>query len=264
LGILLQEIDFKNSFKEINPSLTGRHIQSRRSLNSIVLHGPSDWSSPTLQLPPHTLAVVIDVLRATSTIAAAFSVGVREIRPVSTLEEAFEVQKRFPNTRLAGERGGRRMEGFDFGNSPQEFLSLESADFNLVILTTNGTRALLATGGAEEVVAASFLNREAVLQKIRSWSGPVAYFCAGTGDDFSLEDSIVASDFLAETDPQHPYASLYRFTRKDLRETFRQSKNGSNLVRIEMEKDIDLCLEIDRLSVLPHYDPREKVIRLRN
>lgn len=229
-------------------------------MHSIALYSPSFWSSQGFQLPENTLAVVIDVLRATSTMVTAFSNGVERISPVSSLERAFSIQKKFISIKLAGEKGGIKIEGFDFGNSPQEFLTPRQDHFDLVMLTTNGTKAFLATQSAQEVIAASFLNLESVIEKVSLWHGPVAYFCAGTGPDFSLEDAIVAGAILDRVDPAHPLASLYRFTKNDLPKIFRQSNNGRNLLKIGLESDIDFCLQINRFPVLPYFDFSQGVI----
>ncbi|MES2309528.1 MAG: 2-phosphosulfolactate phosphatase [Verrucomicrobiota bacterium] len=231
-------------------------------MKSIVLYGPSDWSRSDLQLPSQTLAVVIDVLRATSTLVTALAGGVREIYPLQALSAALSHQQTSPRVKLAGEQGGRKIEGFDFGNSPLEFISTDRLDFDLAMLTTNGTRAFAATHSAEQVIAASFLNHDTVVEKVLHWPGSVVYFCAGTGDDFSLEDAIVAGSFLEKTEPNHPLAALYRFTRRDLTHVFQQTKNGANLVKIGMASDIDFCLQLNRYPILPMYDPQTGIVRL--
>ena len=231
-------------------------------MDSIALYGPSFWASQRFELPPRTLAVVIDVLRATSTIVTALSNGVQRISPVATVEKAFSIRDHSPSVKLVGEKGGVRIEGFDFGNSPQEFLGKPLFDFELAMFTTNGTKAFLATKSAQEVIAASFLNLDVVIEKVSHWNGPVAYFCAGTGVDFSLEDGILAGAIIDSVDPDHPLASLYRFTKNNLPKAFRSSKNGTNLVKIGLESDIDLCLQRNRFSVLPYFDSTQGLIDL--
>ena len=243
-----------------NSNSEGLRVLRERFMHSIALYSPSFWASQGFQLPAHTLAVVIDVLRATSTMVTAFSNGVQRINPVSSVESAFLIQRNSSSIKLAGEKGGIKIEGFDFGNSPQEFLHSHSIAYELVMFTTNGTKAFLATQSAQEVIAASFLNLESVVEKVAHWQGPVAYFCAGTGADFSLEDAIVAGAILDRVDPLHTLASLYRFTKNDLPSVFRQSINGRNLLKIGLESDIDFCLQINRFPVLPYFDFTQGVI----
>ncbi len=231
-------------------------------MKTIALYAPSFWNVQRFELPPQTLAVVIDVLRATSTMVAALSNGVQWISPVANIEKAFSIRNLSPSVKLAGEKGGGRIEGFDFGNSPQEFLGTPFLNFELAMFTTNGTKAFLATMSAQEVIAASFLNLEVVIEKVSQWNGPVAYFCAGTGADFSLEDAIVAGAIIDRVDPDHPLASLYRFSKNDLPQAFRNSKNGANLVKIGLESDIDLCLQRNRFPVLPYFDFTQGLIDL--
>ncbi len=229
-------------------------------MKSIALYGPSYWKRDKLPFSAPILAVVIDVLRATSTMVTAFANGVQRIYPSSDLQNAFSFRDWFPQTKLAGEKGGIRIDGFDFGNSPHEFLDRAPLDFDLVMLTTNGTRAFQSTDQAQEVIAASFLNLRVVIEKVKRWKGDVAYFCAGTGNDFSLEDAIVAGAILNEVDTTHPLVSLYRSTCRDLPRVFRQSKNGAHLVQIGLESDIDLCLEIDRFPILPYYNSHQGIV----
>ena len=140
-------------------------------------------------------AVVFDVLRATSSLVTALAHGTREVRPVRTIDEAREVTCSWPGARLAGERHGDPIVGFDFGNSPLEFMP--EAPARLVTTTTNGTIALRACAGAEVVIAASLLNLGAVANGLRAAApGRVLMVCAGTFETAALEDIYAAGSLI--------------------------------------------------------------------
>ncbi|MBA3365427.1 MAG: 2-phosphosulfolactate phosphatase [Actinobacteria bacterium] len=134
------------------------------------------------------VAVVVDVLRASSTIAAALAAGYARVLCVGDVEQARRL--RGPGRAVAGERGCRRVEGFDFGNSPRAFVG--GATGELVLCTTNGTPAILAAvSAAEDVLVASLLNLDAALQAVPA-RADVTVVCSGTDGRFALEDAYAA------------------------------------------------------------------------
>ncbi len=195
--------------------------------------------------------VVIDVLRATSTILAAFDAGVKSLRPVREVESAREWKRRYPEIILAGERGGLPPDGFELGNSPREWTKERLEGREVVMTTTNGTRALEGCQGRGTVVVAAWRNRRALCDWIRLQKPSVNLICAGTGEDFSLEDALVAGAIAEELAPQHPVASIYRANRNRVREVFRQTKNGKALIEKGLEADIDWCLDERDLNWIP-------------
>lgn len=139
-------------------------------------------------LRPTDVAVVVDVLRASSTIAAALAAGHDRVLCVAEVEVARRL--RGPNRTLAGERQCRRIEGFDLGNSPRAFAGAETGD--LVLCTTNGTPAVLAAAAAAEtVLVACLLNLDAVVGAVPA-GADVTVVCAGTDGRFALEDAYAA------------------------------------------------------------------------
>jgi 2-phosphosulfolactate phosphatase len=137
------------------------------------------------------LAVVIDVLRATTTIVHALAAGCTVVRPCAEVEEACELADRMRAGRvlLAGERGGSPLAGFDLGNSPGEFTARVCSGTTLVLTTTNGTRALVRAAEAERVLVAAFVNYSAVCEQLRQDARPLHMVCAGTEGDVALEDT---------------------------------------------------------------------------
>ena len=136
------------------------------------------------------VGIVIDVLRATSTICQAFAGGYESVTCVGEVEDARALAG--PGVALAGERHNVRIEGFDYGNSPREFVGEPHAATKLVLTTTNGTRALLAAADrCETVLVASLLNLRAVADAARGVAD-VAIFCAGVEGAFAIDDAYVA------------------------------------------------------------------------
>ena len=141
----------------------------------------------------NTTVVVIDVIRATSTIVAALAAGARAVYPTLSSEEAIRLANSLGrhNTLLCGERRGLMIEGFDLGNSPAEFTPDRVSDISLVMTTTNGTRAFLAAEAADRVIVAALMNLSAVAAAV-SESEQVAFICAGKEGRFSLDDAVCA------------------------------------------------------------------------
>jgi 2-phosphosulfolactate phosphatase len=149
------------------------------------------------------LAVVVDVLRATTTVVHALASGCVGVRPCAEVEEARALADSLPAGKvlLGGERDGRPPAGFDLGNSPGEYTAARCRGLTLVLTTSNGTRALLRAAAAERVLLAAFVNFSAVCEQLRLDRRPVHIVCAGDGGDVALEDGLLAGalvDFLAE------------------------------------------------------------------
>ena len=226
-------------------------VQARAQLN--VLYTPGQiaaFSGAAAGLH----CVVVDQLRATSTIVTALAHGASVILAVGTVEEARQLKRRRPAALLAGERGGVPPPGFDLGNSPREFTPEAVSGREIILTTTNGTAALLACRGASVLQAASFLNLEAVagaLLRARAAGAGMALLCAGTEAFFSLEDAIVAGALAGRLEADHPAASIDRFTRQDLSGILRRTVNGRRLVGLGLGEDIAWSLQRDRFPIVP-------------
>ncbi len=140
--------------------------------------------------------VVVDILRATTTILAALAAGAKRIIPLSTVEEARKVattlSQRGESLLLAGERGGKPLEGFDLGNSPQDFLPERVKGKTIVFTTTNGTLALKRSSAAQELIAGAFGNANAVWNRLRQRGGDAIVGCAGQEGTRACEDLLFA------------------------------------------------------------------------
>ena len=146
---------------------------------------------PAQSLPPASCAVVIDVLRATTTLIVAFEHGASRVLPAATVEEALALRERWPEALLCGERDGRRIAGFDLGNSPFEYTRERVGDRTLIFASTNGSQAMRSAASCRRRVLAACVNRAAAADAI-SAEREVVLVCSGKLGGFALEDAACA------------------------------------------------------------------------
>lgn len=210
---------------------------------------------------PERRAVVIDVIRATTTIVTAFQAGARVVVPVSDPEEARGVQTRFDDAILAGERGGRRIPGFTLGNSPREFTKDAVAGKDIILSTSNGTKTLRAVGEARRVAIAAFLNRAAVARWLAARPEDSLIVCSGYEGAFSLEDAVCAGAVVERTlslnapptlgDGARACLVLWKNFGGDISTLVRESGWGRRVVELGLGADLDICARLDVASVVP-------------
>jgi 2-phosphosulfolactate phosphatase len=207
--------------------------------------------------------VVIDVIRATSTICQALASGYERVLCAAEVEDARALASGGLVT-LGGERLGVRIDGFDLGNSPREYL--EARTPTLAISTTNGTRAIVtAAERCERVLIASLLNLEAVTEEARSHGDDVAIFCAGVKGAFALDDSYVAGRIASllggERSDAAEAAVRLAASYPTAEEALRASRSGRNLINHgpALEADIAYCAQESVLSVVPRLTGRDGV-----
>jgi 2-phosphosulfolactate phosphatase len=216
--------------------------------------------------------VVIDVLRATTTIVAAVAAGARRVVPFLSVEAALEARRVAAREAcvLAGERGGWPIDGFDLGNSPAEYTSATVGGRTVLLTTTNGTKALLHARSAGQVIIGAFVNLSAVCTAAADLTH-VDLLCAGTDGQITREDVLFAGAVVArltESPEWQPNdaAVVARDAwlqvaggrdgdelRARLVAAMRASRGGRNLIEIGMAGDIDLAAEIDRYAIVPRY-----------
>lgn len=209
--------------------------------------------------------VIIDVLRATSTIATALYNGARHIVPVDSVAKCIELGRQI-NCITAGERDGKIAEGLSYGNSPFEYTREFINGKILVLTTTNGTRLLhmALDKGAREILTGSFANLDAVAEYLIQQKNNVILACAAWKDKINIEDTLFAgaviekirSHFTIECDASHIAANLYHRAADDLF-GFMKENNASHYNRLMgfgLEKDIRYCLEPNLANVLPIYE----------
>lgn len=206
------------------------------------------------------LGIVIDVLRATSTICQALASGYEQVICVGEIDDARALGG--PGVALAGERHNVRIEGFDFGNSPREFADRSPGSdlLTLALTTTNGTRLLLAAAArCDEVIVASLLNLGAVVEAARD-ADEVAILCAGVERAFAIDDAYVAgriADAL-DGDPDDAAVAAVR-----LAKAFPTAEAGigagasaANIRNAGLDEDIPFCARENVLDVVPRVVAR--------
>jgi len=236
-------------------------------------------------IPPGTLrggmAVVVDVLRATTVMVQALAAGCEAVIPCGEIDEAKAVASSLPagTALLAGERFGLPIPGFDLGNSPGDFTPLVCLDKTVVMTTTNGTRAILASLDAERVYVASFTNLRATSDEIsvqfqkKEHGQSVHIICAGTEGNISLEDSLLAGALtsriveVSDLPPRSNAAALFgndealmvvaqwleveRFLeRRPLWKLLSLGRGGQNVLGVGRKLDIDQAAYFDRYNLV--------------
>ncbi len=207
--------------------------------------------------------VVIDVLRATTTIATALANGAAGVIPVLGPEDAVEIAKRLDRDRvlLCGERASVRIDGFDLDNSPASYPREVVAGKTIVFTTTNGTRALRAGATAASLRAGAMVNRAAVAAALAAQDGDIVLLCAGVHGRFALEDALGAGALVDALVDQVPglelhdgaraAALLYRAVAPRLTEAVASADHAHELAKLGFSADLERCATLDVLDVVP-------------
>lgn len=215
--------------------------------------------------------IIIDVLRATSTINIALSNGAKEVIPADTPTKAARIGKGAGNSLLCGERHGKIVEGFNLGNSPLEYTPETVKDKVLVFSTTNGTMSILKAKYAKNCVLASFLNIDRVVDFIKELNEDFVIICSGKLNNFCIEDTVCAGVILKKlkkqkvelniNDPEVTSEVLAKHYLKDasnlqeeaIFKMFSESEHGKYLIGIGFEEDLNLCSKLNSYPALPMY-----------
>lgn len=209
--------------------------------------------------------VVIDVLRACSTLVTALDNGARAVMPVSDMAEAGKIAGNLdPDVyRLGGERDGEKIDGYHLGNSPLEYTQQAVEDRDVILNTTNGTQALNCATSAKHLVAGCFLNAQRVVDFVREVDDRVTIVCAGRQNRLALEDTLCAGLLLdrlwehdepdAVTDSAHTAFTLYETDRDTLTPALRRSNHAERLAEQGYAEDLNYCFRIDTHPLLPYY-----------
>ncbi|HXB11205.1 MAG TPA: 2-phosphosulfolactate phosphatase [Bacteroidia bacterium] len=216
---------------------------------------------------PHEerLVVVIDVLRATSCMCAAFHHGIGKILPVASIAEARDFQSK--GFLVAAERQAQKVEGFDLGNSPFEYMKPELKGKVIVFTTTNGTQAIRAAKDAYKIAIGSFLNLSALCEWLTTQHKNIILLCAGWKDFFNLEDTLCSGAIACKLDEtglfEINYDStlaakyLYEKASTDIYAFMENSSHFKRLSKLNLYEDMRYCLTPDTAPVVPimegHY-----------
>ena len=197
---------------------------------------------------PAAVGVVVDVLRATSTIAQALASGYERVLCCGEIEEARALRVELPDSLLGGERQAIRVEGFDVGASPREFL--EARARTLILSTTNGTRAILETSRrCERVLLGSLLNVSAVAEA--AGSDDVVVVCAGFQGGFALDDVYCAGRIVQLLDGERTHAATAAELVAQAFPSALEALNARTYGPPGLEEDIAYCAQEDLLDVVP-------------
>jgi 2-phosphosulfolactate phosphatase len=219
----------------------------------------------------HAIVVIIDVLRATSTIATALHNGAKCVIPVDSVAKCIELGRQIDGI-TAGERDGMIAEGLEHGNSPFEYPREFIYNRTLVLTTTNGTKLLhmALDRGAGQIITGSFPNLSSVCDYLVSQNQPVVLGCAAWKDRINLEDMLFAGAIISRVrehfsincDASQTAGTVYQDAHRDLF-GFMQAKNASHYHRLMgygLEKDIRYCLTPDVANVLPLYENGKLIV----
>jgi 2-phosphosulfolactate phosphatase len=224
--------------------------------------------------------VVIDVLRATTTIVHALAAGAREVIPCVEIEEARHTASQFPSDQvvLGGERDGLAVPGFDLGNSPDEYTADQVGGKTVVLTTTNGTRAIARAQSASQIFLGAFVNVSALCEQLQELKS-IHVLCSGNEGDFSGDDILLAGmliDRLQRRDGQGYMLNAQAITAQEmwlhkfglpralgaetleperLAEALYETSGGRKLAALGFGEDILAASQIDRYAIVPEMDP---------
>ncbi|MGI9472228.1 MAG: 2-phosphosulfolactate phosphatase [Rubripirellula sp.] len=233
--------------------------------------------SPTSDAPAD-VAVVIDVLRATSVMSTAAASGADRVITCREVSEAFALASQLsPRPLLCGERGCKPIQGFDLGNSPAEYGRERVESRTLILTTTNGTKAIERASSAKRMLAASFLNLDAVVHALANCE-LVHLACAGTDGDVTAEDVLLAGAIIDQCHAHYgavtindestlarelwhswfPVAATHDLpSPSDLAKRLRETQGGRNLIRLGFEADLDRCAVLNQHDAVLERDGRD-------
>jgi 2-phosphosulfolactate phosphatase len=214
--------------------------------------------------------VVFDVLRATTTIAAAFAAGITWIRAFADLSSAREAaEKAFPRPILCGEQNALPAPGVDLGNSPRQFRP-EHAGREVYLATTNGTKAINAARSASVIFAAALVNASLAAKKAAERGLDIVLLCSGTNSSIAMEDALGAGAVCAAlathhqgalaTDPARMAHRLFLACREELPKVLRDCQGGRNITKVGLEPDIDFAARLDVIDIVGSVDPQDLTI----
>jgi 2-phosphosulfolactate phosphatase len=198
------------------------------------------------------LGIVVDVLRATSSIPQALASGFRRVLCCSEIDDARRLREQIEGSIVGGERNAVRVEGFDVGASPREFL--EPLADTLILSTTNGTRTILAAAErCEEVVLGSLLNLSAVAEHARAHGADTAIFCAGFKGAFALDDAYCAGRIVALLGAERSDAAIAAELVARSFADPHEALNARTYGPAGLEEDILFCSRESVLSIVPRF-----------
>ena len=226
-----------------------------------IYFSPADLSA--VQSDPDDVYIVIDVVRATTTLTVLFDRHIERVFAANTLEQAQQAVQRYPSRLLAGERHALPLPGFNYGNSPAQFAELDMSGRELILTTTNGTRAFHACPAQSVRLAGCFYNAHAVtahaLAVAQERGSNVNIVCAAESNYFALDDATCAGYLAMELQRQHPditisddvYAGIALYTMYGPPKLADVANSAKSIRNAGLERDLDYCMKIDGSTAIP-------------
>lgn len=232
--------------------------QENRKFRVEVCFSPDEFD---LYKQEYSIVVAIDVLRATTAICTAFHHGAERIIPVSTIEEAREYKDK--GYMAGAERGGKIVDGFEFGNSPYSYMGDAVKGKTLVLTTTNGTRAINIAAATHKVIVGALVNLDAVIEYLIEQPDDVLLLASGWQGKFNLEDSICAGaiteallesgKYMSDEDSTIASMFLYKEAKVNYFGFLKASSHRRRLRNLNLNEDIKYCLTPNQTRVIPVY-----------
>ncbi len=222
--------------------------------------------------------IILDVLRATTTMTIALANGAKEIIPTETIATAVRVAKGSKNSMLCGERNGKIVDGFNLGNSPTEYTPEVVKDRSLIFSTTNGTLAIIKSKFAKTCLLCSFINISAIVEYVNSMDEDFTIICSGKLNDFCLEDAVCAGMLLSKLSAGrnlemrdseiaavnicNDLAMLLNVpSQEKILRLFHICEHGKYLAQLGFEKDLEISSKLDSYPYIPIF--RNGVVKLK-
>ncbi len=247
---------------------------SQFTVNSMKISVYTSPSSVPQTFCPNSVAVVIDILRATSTMVMAFSLGAKSIQVFGDQAELQKYQRKHPDALMLGERDGKIIPGFHYGNSPLKLESTVISGSQILMTTTNGARAAESVSHWPEVLTAALVNRYAAAELLAAKTPDHVYMvCSGWKGDFSAEDMAGAGALIhaidrlidggieLENDEAIGATALFEIWQSDLYGLLRRCSHGKRLIRLGADDDLKWCSRLDQISTVAiqtsprHFSP---------
>ncbi len=229
---------------------------------------------PYGDIPKDAIVVVIDVIRATSTITTFFGEGGEALFIVEKVEEAFSLKKSLPyRAYIAGERGGEKVEGFDFDNSPLHIKNANLSNKILILTTTNGTRVIKKYSDVRHLFVGSLLNFKPLVNVIVTLSNEegldIYLVCAGKDKTFIIDDflcggayikGLLEKDDFELRDSARISYEYYKLKQDDIKKCLLESESGRNILRFGKRDDIEFLAQMDVYNTVPYLFDRDRLL----
>lgn len=220
------------------------------------------------------IAIVIDMLRATSVITTALGNGAKKIIPLIGVEESFEMRDKLKNegkaSLIGGERKAMKIDGFDMSNSPLEYTKDKVYGKDVILSTTNGTKAINLCLSASKIFIGSLLNGAYLAKHLSDMEKDIVIVNSGTNGELSLDDFICSGYIINHLSNYGEFelsdiAKLAKMTyesNKDIKSYIANAKHYKVLTDLNLQDDLDYCCKTEMFEILPYYDKKDKSIKI--